>query len=61
MQEFSIETQFQINQFNRAADQLSREQAIEMLKETYLANVAQRQSYEQLIGASWGVLPAVGE
>jgi hypothetical protein len=50
------ETSLSIRVFNDTANGLSREQAIEQLKKTYMSLVLQKEAYQNLIGSSWGVI-----
>ena len=57
MSQLSAEKSFELRRFCLQADQLSREDAIALLKQTYEANLVQQQVYTELVGKAWGILP----
>ena len=62
MNELSPEKSFELRRFCLQADQLSREDAIALLKKTHEAYLVQQQVYNKLVGEAWGVIPStVGE
>lgn len=56
MSQLSPEKSFELRRFCLQADQLSREQAIDLLKKTHEAYLVQQQVYTELVGKAWGVL-----
>lgn len=51
----TIEQQFTIATFNRTADEMSREQAIDMLKFLHKHNILQSNAYKELIKHQWNI------
>lgn len=58
MSDLTPEKSFELRKFCLQADELSREDAIALLKKTYESYLVQGQVFTQMLGKEWGVLPS---
>jgi Phycobilisome degradation protein nblA len=56
--QLSPEKSFELRKFCLQVDELSREDAIALLKQTQEAYLVQNQVFGQMLGKAWGVLPS---
>ena len=58
MSDLTAEKSFELRKFCLQADELSREDAIALLKKTHEAYLVQGQVFTEMLGKSWGLIPS---